>query len=123
MAAALRFASGVDAETFEATVERTRLESHHGGESHVLDVHLTRARDIRAALAVLWTQTADLANEVDARTDDHGVFHFRVSKQDAFASRIVVTRGDDAIQVRLKPEVHPASREAAVAAVTAALGK
>ena len=117
--AALQACTGLDDDGFAKVLTETALESHHGGEVVVLEASLERARDVRGALALLSAaDKARLAAEVDPRTDDSGVFHFRVGKQAAFAGNVAVTTGDDALQVRLKPEVHPASRDAAMAAVT-----
>lgn len=116
---ALRACTGLDAEAFAAATTETSIESHHGGTVVLLETELTRAREIRGALALLSDgDRARLAKEADARTDEDGVVHFRFSKQQAFADALEVTTGDDAVKVALKPEVHPSSRDAAVAAVT-----
>lgn len=113
--------TGLDDEGFAKVVEETELDSHHGGRVVLMECLLERAREIRGALDVMWTAPGTLAEEVDARTDDHGVFHWRMGKQAAFQGRMETTRGDDAVQCRLKPEVHPVRRDAAVAAVLGAL--
>jgi RNA binding exosome subunit len=59
----------------------------------------------------------DLRATVDARTDDEGVFYVRLDKQEAFAGRLALTRGEDAIQLRLKLETYPATRERALEAL------
>lgn len=112
--------TGLDDEAFDGVVEEIRMESHHGGEVVLLEAELSRAREVRSCLQTV--SDADrslLLEQVDARTDESGIMHFRFSKQKAFAGDISTTTGDDAVHVRVKPEVHPASREGAVAALTA----
>lgn len=118
---ALQNCTGLDDEAFTKVLTETELDSHHGGAVVLMEVLLERARDIRGALAVLWADAGTLPDEVEPRTDDHGVFHWRMGKQAAFAGRMETTRGDDAVQCRIKPEVHPVRRESAVAAIEAAL--
>ncbi len=119
MRAALQHCTGLDDEAFAEALEETRLESHHGGEVVLLEATLTRAKDIRGALGLLGdAEREELSCAVEPRTDDQGVFTFRLSKQEAFEGNIRLTAGDDAVQLRLKPEVHPSSREAAMAAIS-----
>lgn len=116
--AALQHCTALGDEEFDSVADEIRMESHHGGTVVLLEVALTRAREVRAALALLGAaEREELACAVEPRTDEDGVFHFRFSKQDAFAGATRLTRGDDCVQLRLKPEVHPSSRDAAVVAV------
>ena len=117
--AAVQRLAGLDDEAFAAATEASVMESHHGASITLVETTLHRARDIRAALERLVPERGRLADEVDARTDDDGVFYLRFDKQAASAGAVVPTRGEDAIQVRMKPEVHPAGRDRAVAALRA----
>lgn len=121
--AALKACTGLDDETFAAALSETEMEAHHGGQAILMDVLLARAKEVRSALGVMWTDAAreTLIQELEPRTDDHGVLHWRMGKQRAFQGILATTRGDDAIQARLKPEVHPASRDAAVAVLATEL--
>lgn len=116
---ALRNCTGLDDDGFDAVTEEISIESHHGGEVILLETTLSRAREVRGALGLLSDgNRAQLESELDPRTDDDGVFHFRLSKQDALAHNIRVTKGDDAVKCQLKPEVHPTGRAKAMAAIT-----
>jgi RNA binding exosome subunit len=118
---AMQFLSGLDLQAFEGVTEATRIDSHHGGEVWSFETTLSRAGDIRRALAPLRAATPGLAGELEARTDDDGVLYLRFDKQEAVLGRVLATRGEG-VQVRLKPEVHPAGRERVVAALAAWLG-
>jgi len=122
---ALRFASGLDEDAFAAACTEQAVESHHGGSLVLLEATLRRARDVRACLDHLLDPAARqrLAPQADARTDEEGVFWFRLDKQAAAQGRVATTQGEDAIQACLKPEVHPASRARVVAAVAGFLEK
>lgn len=113
---ALRFVAGVPG----LRVEATALDTHHGGTVHVVETVLDRARQVRDALErilALPGAREDLAATVEARTDDEGVFYLRLDKQEAFLGRLALTRGEDAVQVRLRMEHYPATREAALEAL------
>jgi RNA binding exosome subunit len=114
--AALRFVAGVP----DVPVEATAMDTHHGGTVHVLETVLDRSRAVRDVLQRLLGlpgAQADLAATLDARTDDDGVFYARFDKQEAAHGRLALTRGEDAIQMRLKMETYPATREAALASL------
>ncbi len=111
---ALRFVAG------DATIQDTVLESHFGLEQHVLEVAIDRSRALRDILARLFAIPGcleRLRTELEKRTDEDGVFYARVDKQEAFAGRLVLTDGEDCVQLRLKVEAYPTSREAALAAL------
>ena len=114
---AMAFVSGLDAEAFDAATEATPVEAHHGGDVVFFETLLKRAGEVRPCIARLLEASKDLASEVEARTDDDGVFYLRFDKQAAFLGRLTPTHGDDAVQVRIKPEVHPAHRDNAIAAL------
>ena len=115
--AAMRHLTGFDVEAFDALTEETEVEAHHGGDVRFFETKVTRSADVRRIVAQLVGACPDLLDEVDARTDDDGVFYLRFGKQDAFQGTTVATRSDDAVQVRIKPMVHPASREGAMTAI------
>lgn len=114
--AAVQFVAGT------ATVPTvTGLESYHGGELRLVEATLDRSRDVRNVLQRLLDlpgARADLAQTLDARTDDDGVFYARFDKQAAAQQRLAMTRGEDAVQLRLKMEHYPATREAALQALS-----
>lgn len=101
----------------EAPIEATLLESHHGGEVHLLEADVSRQADIRGCLGALTTEAAQaILDTLEARTDDDGVLYFRLDKQEAFLGRLSLVAGGDALQCRAKIEVHPTGRERALAA-------
>lgn len=118
---AVRFLSGLDPERFAAQTRLTRLESHYGGAVTLVETTLERSREIRAALAPVLEAHRDLlAGELAERLDDE-TFYVRFDKQAACGGKRVLTRGDDAVQVRAKVVCHPANRENAMAALKAYL--
>lgn len=114
---AMRLLSGLDEDGFAAATEVVPIESSHGGIVHHIETTLSRAREVRAAMAQLVPDPGRYAAEIEARTDEDGVFYMRFGKQDAVQGRITPLQSEDAIQVRCKVEVHPAKRELAVAAL------
>jgi RNA binding exosome subunit len=118
--AAVRNAAGVP----DLAVEAEAMDTHHGGTVHVVEGSLDKSRAVREALGRILALPGardDLRATVEARTDEEGVFYVRLDKQDAFAGRLALTRGEDAIQLRLKMEHYPATREAALASLGALL--
>ena len=98
----------------------TALESHHGGTVQLVEAVLDKSRAIRDLLGRILALPGardDLAASLDARTDEDGVFYARVDKQDAYAGRLTLTRGEDCVQLRLKLEHYPATRAAALDAL------
>lgn len=114
---AVRQLTGLDDEAFEATCTRTVIEGHFADVVWV-ESELTRSRDVRTALSRLLPDSEagrqQLVKELEQRVDDDGVMYLRFEKQAAFEGRIVPTRGEDAVQVRLRVQVHPAGRERAI---------
>lgn len=116
VAAALRFVAGLD-----ATPEETVLETHHGLPQHVLELSLERSREVRDLLGRLLALPGardKFRAELQARVDDDGLFFARLDKQEAFAGRLVLTTGEDCVQIRLKTESYPSGRAAAIRDLT-----
>lgn len=109
----MRFVAG----DTDAAVVQTPLESHHGGTVLLIECVLERARDVRATLQRILDLPGArdlLRASLEARTDDDGVFYLRVQKQEAYNGRLSLTTGEDCVQLRLKLEHYPASRDAAL---------
>lgn len=119
--AAMRHLTGLDAAAFDALTEETQVEAHHGGDVRFLETTVSRSADVRRIVKELVDATPTLADELEARTDDDGILYLRFGKQDAYQGRTVATRSDDAVQVRIKPMVHPASRQGAIDAIAEVL--
>lgn len=110
---AVRNAAGVP----DLAVKAEPMDTHHGGTVHVVEAALDKSRTVRDLLGHILDLPGardELRATVEARTDDEGVFYLRLDKQEAYGGRLVLTRGEDAIQLRLKMEHYPASREAAL---------
>ena len=113
--AALRFVAGAD-----IAVTDTALETHHGLTQHVLEMTIDRSRPLRDLLGRILALPGALdrlRGELEKRTDDDGVFYVRVGKQEAFAEALVLTEGEDCVQLRLKVEAYPSGRDASLLAV------
>lgn len=122
VAAAMRSLSGLDEDAFDAATKRLAFDAHHGGTTTVFETDLTRSRQVRDVLDRLLDGRRDaLAQDVERRVGDDGVWTLRFDKQEALAGRIASTDGEAAVQVRLRMMVHPATREGAVEAVRALL--
>lgn len=118
--AAVRFVAGVP----DLELRDEAMDTHHGGTVHVVEGLLEKSRAVRDVLGrVLALPGArdDLAGTAEARTDDEGVVYLRVDKQEAAQGRLALTRGEDAVQMRLKFETYPATREAALESLRALL--
>lgn len=115
---AVQFVAGQDDKGFQPQV--TPLESHHGGTVQLVEATLDKSRQVRDLLQRLLDLPGareDLQRTLDARTDEDGVFYARVDKQDAYAGKLTLTRGEDCVQLRLKLEHYPATRDAALASL------
>ena len=115
---AVRFVAGLDADKFQPSL--TPLESHHGGTVQLVECTLDKSRQVRDMLQRLFDLPGareQLKASLESRTDDDGVFYARVEKQDALAGRLVLTRGEDCVQLRLKLEHYPNTRQAALASL------
>ena len=103
----------------ELDVGRTEVEGHHGGRLLILEATLDTSRLVKEALARLLAipgARGDLEATLDPRTDEEGILHLRLDKQEAAQGRLALTRGEDAVQVRVKANVHPVTRAKAMAA-------
>lgn len=116
--AAVRFASGAE------DVSITRTTGHFGNPIIIFEAEHKKARDIRRFLEHLDNSgiRAALAGQAEARVDGERVFHFRLDKQQAYLGKLVLATGRDVIDVHLKVGAYPATREAAVRAVSEWLG-
>lgn len=115
---ALRVASGLDEEAFEAALEATAFDSQFGGEVTMLEVAVTRNRAIRDCFEFLFAEPAvreAVLGNLDARVDDEGTLYLRLDKQAAYGGTLQPGEGDDTVQVKFRIQTHPVNREAALA--------
>ncbi|HEX2066228.1 MAG TPA: RNA-binding domain-containing protein [Candidatus Thermoplasmatota archaeon] len=111
---AVRFVAGLP----QAELAETPMETHHGLTSHVVEATLERSRELRDVLARLLALPGAqerLLAQLEARTDEGGLFFVRLDKQAAAQGRLALTQGEDCVQLRLKVEAYPAGRGAALA--------
>jgi len=107
---AIAFASGSD------DINRTITQGHFGNSIAVFEAELKKAAEIRRFTDSLVGSgiLPRLRNQIEARTDEGGVFHFRLGKQEAYAGKLEIASGRDVIDVRMKVGVYPARRVEAV---------
>jgi RNA binding exosome subunit len=110
---ALAFASGKD------EVEKSNSRGHFGNPIVIVEVGLTRSKDIKGFFKRLNDAgiAGSLAGEVEQRMDDDSVLHFRLDKQMAYLGRLELAEGKDVIDCSMKVRAYPARRDVAIAAV------
>ena len=111
---AMVFASCIEA------VIITKMQGHFGNPIIVFEAELKKTADIRRFIDS-FAQTAifsELADQVDARTDESCVFHFRLDKQKSYLGELALATDHDVIDVKMKVAVYPARREDAVSQVS-----
>jgi len=97
-------------------VQRTEIETHHGATQVLLAAELKRQAEIRATLQGLLSALGKEGfADLERRLDDDGILYLRADKQEAFQGRIVPGLKDP-VAIQVKVEVHPFSRERAMAA-------
>lgn len=108
--------AGLDPERFQEAITQVRIATHHGADLHLVETELTRSREVRDALEHLLTDevraTLLREEELDRRVGEEGVLYLRFDKQRAVQGGLRLG-GEDAVQVRLKVQTHPTSRDAA----------
>jgi len=101
----------------DAELQTERTRSHFGTPLLIQIIRIERAAEVTAA----WDRVAGRANarewlrRLEGRVDEDGVFHARLGKQEAFDGNITTAKDGDVIDLRAKPKVFPAKREAALA--------
>jgi RNA binding exosome subunit len=117
---AMAFVAGVDPGEFAKTVQRSEVESHHGGSFLILEAKLDKSRDAKALLTRM-LELPDAGTRVlaklDTKVDDDGVLFVRAGKQAAYEGRLELVDNDDCVQLRFRVEAYPATRDAIVAAL------
>ncbi|MEM2874547.1 MAG: RNA-binding domain-containing protein [Candidatus Hadarchaeales archaeon] len=113
---ALRAIVPVDVE-----VRRTRAEGHHGNPIIVMNAGIRE----KATLSEVWKKIVGCGEQIlprlDERVDEHRQLHLRFDKQAAFRGQLSLTRGSDAIHLRLKINAFPPRRENAIRFIKDAL--
>jgi len=101
----------------------TRLEGHHGQRLLAFEGRSQDGTLGERLLALLPTaDRARLRAELSERTDEEGVFHFRLDKQEAFKGLCALRHHGDAIDVQLLPAAYPRTREVALDVLGRCLG-
>ena len=130
--AALACAAGHDLEDaagekrFRTLLKDTSAAGHFNNPIHILEVELTRNRDVRAFWEAIFESDGiapRLLREADRRLDDDLVFWFRIDKQKAAQGAVHLSRGEDVIHVRAKLATYPKDRTVALAWLEAFLAQ
>ncbi len=117
---ALRFVAGLSEDDFAPAFEDDAMETHHGLPLHIFEVTVDKSRAIRDILQRIFALDGGLETlrrTIAKRIDDDGVFYLRIDKQAAAGGALALLDGEDAVQVRIKLEVYPSTREAALGAL------
>lgn len=89
----------------------TRVEGSHGNRILILEGQAKAGQTERQLFRALERDApgtlARLREEAPRRLDEHLNFHVRLDKQEAFAGRLVLATGDDAVTVRGKVRSFP----------------
>ncbi len=104
----------------ELAVQREVTQGYHGNPLTILRVSATRKRDILPISKFLWEGRKELLTNVEERLDDTRYFHVRLSKQAAFDGEMRMvgrTCPGGVVDISLKVEAYPASRENALKAL------
>ncbi len=97
-----------------SVINRSRTEGHHGNAIDVLD---SSVEDEELILDVFRRmrpeELAEIGSGLETRMDDACQVFLRFDKQEAYAGRLSLTDGEDAVAVRIKVRSFPAKRELA----------
>ncbi len=93
--------------------QRDLLEGQHGNPI----VHFTRRVENSKEILRAWEVWGGsglieaIRPQVDARTDEEGILHFRIDKQRAFEGILALAKDEDSIDVQVKLKAYPARKE------------
>ncbi len=103
-----RVALAIDTACAGEPLSKEPLEGHFGNPI----VRLSRRLEKSDAILAAWERwrragiLASIATDLEARIDDDAVLHFRLDKQAACQSSLVLARVSDAIDIRIKMKVY-----------------
>ena len=98
----------------EVELVTSQTQGHHGNEIFVIETHAKGS--LQAELLFGKLSSSDLKEMIDTidnRMDESCNLFIRIDKQRAFNGEVALTRGGDAIAVRIKVAAYPAKKEAA----------
>jgi RNA binding exosome subunit len=108
----------------DAPVSRTVTEGHHGNSIQIMEVTIEREDEIEAVLRRLSRESLEeISDTLPSRLDDSCNLFVRFDKQEALGGRLVISRGEDVIVLRIKILAFPARREVASEIMTRFLAK
>ncbi|UCE44776.1 MAG: hypothetical protein JSU93_05085 [Methanobacteriota archaeon] len=100
----------------EVELVTSQTQGHHGNEILVIETHAKGGQQAELLLGKLSpSDLKELIDTIDNRIDESCNLFMRIDKQKAFDGEIALTRGGDAIAVRIKVAAYPAKKEAAAA--------
>ena len=96
-------------------LKSSKAEGAYGDRIEIIEVRAKKNSDIKEFLSNLGKDIiARILENLDERTDDEGILHFRADKQSAYDGIVKISNGGDVIAVEMKIEVYPFSRERAI---------
>lgn len=103
----------------DSPVHETLVEGYYGNPIIVMEAEVKKKKDcqyisdhIRQNLGAAARER--LINELPQRIDENCTLFIRFDKQEAYQGRLVIASSSDAVLLRMKIEVYPARREAAI---------
>ncbi|MCK4928212.1 MAG: hypothetical protein KAR76_00605 [Methanosarcinales archaeon] len=100
-------------------VHETSTRGYHGNSIIIMETEVKKKKDcqyiidhIRQNLGTAGKER--LINELPLRVDDDCNLFIRFDKQEASQGRLAITNSSDAVHIRMKIEIYPARREAAI---------
>ncbi|MCL7415629.1 MAG: exosome subunit [ANME-2 cluster archaeon] len=103
------------------TIHETSATGYHGNPIIVMEAEVRKKKDTQYILNHITrnigaTGKERLISELPRRMDDDCNLFLRFDKQQAYQGRLVITGSSDAVHIKMKIEVYPARREAAIEA-------
>ncbi|MDG6220615.1 MAG: RNA-binding domain-containing protein [Candidatus Thermoplasmatota archaeon] len=96
---------------------QTHSQGYCGNKIVVISFQTGKKKEMKRTVEILLSLKNDVLQEIEERVDEERQFHIRFSKQAAFLGEIQPIRGTcpgGVVDVEIKLESHPATRERAI---------
>ena len=98
----------------EVELVTSQTQGHYGNQILVIETHAKGGLQAELLLGKLSSSDLnEMIDTIDNRMDESCNLFIRIDKQRAFNGEVALTRGDDAIAIRIKVAAYPAKKEAA----------